>query len=81
MKLYGREESFRPLNVALFQGQPDKKDVVTVQMAASDNPLLAEADARDAMLGTISFRLFSRLHADRPLSHHRFRQSPLLYVQ
>ncbi|KAK1061835.1 Peptidyl-prolyl cis-trans isomerase cyp15 [Friedmanniomyces endolithicus] len=50
VKLYGREELFRPLNLALFQGQPEKKDIVTIQMAASDNPLLAEAEARDAML-------------------------------
>jgi len=50
VKLYGREEPFRPLNLSLFQGQPQKKDIVTVQMAASDNPLLAEAEARDAML-------------------------------
>ena len=52
VKLFGREEPFRPLNLALYQGQPEKKDVVTVQMAASDNPLLAEAEARDAMLAT-----------------------------
>ena len=52
VKTYGREEPFRPLNLALYQGQPDKKGVVTVQMAASDNPLLAEAEARDAMLAT-----------------------------
>lgn len=64
VKLYGREEPFRPLNLALFQGQPDKKDVVTVQMAASDNPLLAEAEARDAMLvatgsGKVRFYMFT----------------------
>lgn len=52
MKIYGREEPFRPLNLALFQGQPRKKEIVTVQMAASENPLLAEAEARDAMLVT-----------------------------
>jgi peptidylprolyl isomerase domain and WD repeat-containing protein 1 len=52
VKIYGREEPFRPLNLALYQGQPDKKNVVTVQMAASENPLLAEAEARDAMLVT-----------------------------
>lgn len=52
VKIYGREETFRPLNVALYQGQPEKKGVVTVQMAASDNPLLAEAEARDAMIAT-----------------------------
>ncbi|KAF2769238.1 hypothetical protein EJ03DRAFT_97422 [Teratosphaeria nubilosa] len=64
VKLYGREEPFRPLNLALFQGQPDKKDLVTVQMAASDNPLLAEAEARDAMLvatgsGKVRFYMFT----------------------
>jgi peptidylprolyl isomerase domain and WD repeat-containing protein 1 len=52
VKLYGRDEPFRPLNLCLYQGQPEKKGLVTVQMAASDNPLLAEAEARDAMLAT-----------------------------
>ena len=64
VKIYGREEPFRPLNVALYQGQPEKKDVVTVQMAASENPLLAEAEARDAMLvatgsGKVRFYMFT----------------------
>ena len=64
VKLYGREEPFRPLNLAMFQGQPEKKDVVTVQMAASENPLLAEAEARDAMLvatgsGKVRFYMFT----------------------
>ena len=64
VKLYGREESFRPLNLTLFQGQPQKKDIVTIQMAASDNPLLAEAEARDAMLvssgaGKVRFYMFT----------------------
>ncbi|KAH8731489.1 peptidyl-prolyl cis-trans isomerase-like protein [Phaeosphaeriaceae sp. PMI808] len=52
VKLYGQEESFRPLWLSLYQGQPEKKGVVTVEMAASDNPLLQEAEARDAMLVT-----------------------------
>lgn len=64
VKTYGREEPFRPLNLALYQGQPDKKGVVTVQMATSDNPLLAEAEARDAMLvatgsGKVRFYMFT----------------------
>ena len=64
VKLYGREEPFRPLNLALYQGQPEKKGVVTVQMAASENPLLAEAEARDAMLsctgsGKVRFYMFT----------------------
>ncbi|KAH9860321.1 hypothetical protein J1614_011651 [Plenodomus biglobosus] len=52
VKLYGQEESLRPLWVSLYQGQPDKKGVITVEMAASENPLLQEAEARDAMLVT-----------------------------
>ncbi|WPH03037.1 Hypothetical protein R9X50_00591100 [Acrodontium crateriforme] len=64
VKIYGRDEPFRPLNLAVFQGQPEKKDIVTVQMAASDNPLLAEAEARDAMLvatgsGKVRFYMFT----------------------
>ncbi|CAK3847572.1 Peptidyl-prolyl cis-trans isomerase cyp15 [Lecanosticta acicola] len=64
VKIYGRDEPFRPLNLALYQGQPDKKGVVTVQMATSDNPLLAEAEARDAMLvatgsGKVRFYMFT----------------------
>lgn len=64
VKIYGRDEPFRPLNLALYQGQPEKKDFVTVQMAASENPLLAEAEARDAMLvatgsGKVRFYMFT----------------------
>jgi peptidylprolyl isomerase domain and WD repeat-containing protein 1 len=50
VKVYGQEENFRALNLTLYQGQPEKKGFVTVEMAASDNPLLHEAEARDAML-------------------------------
>ncbi|KAF2221820.1 peptidyl-prolyl cis-trans isomerase cypE [Elsinoe ampelina] len=64
VKVFGREEPFRPINLTLYQGQPEKKGVVTVQMAASDNPLLQEAEARDAMLvstglGKIRFYMFT----------------------
>lgn len=52
VKVYGQEENFRALNLTLYQGQPEKKGFVTVEMAASDNPLLQEAEARDAMLVT-----------------------------
>lgn len=50
MKAYGKDEPFRALNVALYQGAPQKKEVVTVSMAASANPLLNEAETRDPML-------------------------------
>lgn len=54
IKVYGQEERLRPLNLALYQGQPDRKGVVTVEMAASENPLLRDAEARDAVLVTTS---------------------------
>jgi len=64
VKVYGNEESFRSLNLALYQGQPQKKGVVTVSMAASANPLLQEAEERDPMLvstgsGKVRFYIYT----------------------
>jgi peptidylprolyl isomerase domain and WD repeat-containing protein 1 len=55
VRVYGKEEPFRALNIGLYQGQPRKKGVVTVSMAASANPLLQEAEERDPMLFTTGF--------------------------
>jgi len=64
VKVYGRDEPFRSLNLALYQGQPQKKGVVTAQMAASANPLLQESEERDPMLvstgsGKVRFYIFT----------------------
>lgn len=64
IRVYGREEKFRCLNLALYQGQPEQKGVVTVAMAASENPLLKEAEVRDSMLvstgvGKVRFYMFT----------------------
>lgn len=64
VKVYGKDEPFRPLNIAIYQGQPLKKGVVTVSMAASANPLLEEAEQRDPLLvstgsGKIRFYMFT----------------------
>lgn len=64
LKIYGKDEPFRSLNLALYQGQPEKKGIVTVAMAASENPLLQEAEERDAMLvstgsGKVRFYMFT----------------------
>jgi peptidylprolyl isomerase domain and WD repeat-containing protein 1 len=64
VKVYGRDEPFRALKLALYQGQPQKKGVVTAQMAASANPLLQEAEERDPMLvstgcGKVRFYIFT----------------------
>jgi peptidylprolyl isomerase domain and WD repeat-containing protein 1 len=64
VRLYGREEPLRSLWLTLYQGAPDKKGVTTVEMATSDNPLLQEAEARDAMLaatgaGKVRFYMYT----------------------
>ncbi|KAL8984380.1 MAG: hypothetical protein Q9205_001643 [Flavoplaca limonia] len=64
IKVYGKDEPFRALNLAIYQGQPQKKGVVTVSMAASSNPLLQEAEERDPMLvatgsGKVRFYIFT----------------------
>ncbi|KAF8543640.1 hypothetical protein BDD12DRAFT_773629 [Trichophaea hybrida] len=50
IRILGREETIRPMNIAVYQGAPSKKGIVTVEMAASSNPLLEEAQARDPMI-------------------------------
>lgn len=55
VKLYGRDEPFRALSIGIYQGQPQKKGVTTISMAASANPLLAESEERDPMLFTTAF--------------------------
>jgi len=64
VKVYGKEEGFRPLSLALYQGQPQKKGVTTVAMAASSNPLLQESETRDPILiatgvGKVRFYMYS----------------------
>jgi peptidylprolyl isomerase domain and WD repeat-containing protein 1 len=64
VKVYGRDENFRPLHLALYQGQPQKKGVTTVAMAASNNPLLEATEQRDPMLtatgvGRVRFYMFT----------------------
>jgi peptidylprolyl isomerase domain and WD repeat-containing protein 1 len=64
VKIYGKEEAFRPLNVGFYQGAPQKKGLVTVSMAASSNPLLEEAEERDPILfatgyGKVRFYMFT----------------------
>ncbi|KAG7292349.1 hypothetical protein NEMBOFW57_002384 [Staphylotrichum longicolle] len=64
VKVYGREEGFRPLALALYQGHPQKKGVTTIAMAASSNPLLQESETRDPILvatgvGKVRFYMFT----------------------
>ncbi|GAD99995.1 peptidyl-prolyl cis-trans isomerase, putative [Paecilomyces variotii No. 5] len=64
VRVYGKDEPFRALNLAMYQGQPQKKGLVTVSMAASSNPLLQEAEERDPLLvstgfGKVRFYIFT----------------------
>jgi len=64
VKVYGKDENSRPLSIAMYQGQPQKKGITTVAMAASNNPLLQESEARDPILfttgvGKVRFYMFT----------------------
>jgi peptidylprolyl isomerase domain and WD repeat-containing protein 1 len=64
MRIFGKDEPFRALGLAMYQGAPQKKDLTTVAMAASANPLLEEAQERDPILfvtgyGKVRFYMFT----------------------
>ncbi|PFH61142.1 hypothetical protein XA68_18092 [Ophiocordyceps unilateralis] len=64
LKVYGKDENFRAVNLALYQGQPQKKGVVSIEMGASKNPLLQESEAQDPILvatgvGKVRFFMFT----------------------
>ncbi|KUI67878.1 Peptidyl-prolyl cis-trans isomerase cyp15 [Cytospora mali] len=64
VKVFGKDEQFRALNLTIYQGAPQKKGVTTVAMAASNNPLLEESEARDPILiatgvGKVRFYMFT----------------------
>ncbi|KAH7376277.1 peptidyl-prolyl cis-trans isomerase cyp15 [Plectosphaerella cucumerina] len=50
VKVYGKDENFRAVNLAIYQGQPQKKGITTVEMGASSNPLLQESESRDPII-------------------------------
>ncbi|GJC92096.1 cyclophilin type peptidyl-prolyl cis-trans isomerase/CLD [Colletotrichum higginsianum] len=50
VRVYGKDENFRAVNLAIYQGQPQKKGITTVEMGASANPLLQESESRDPIL-------------------------------
>ncbi|KAG6286008.1 hypothetical protein E4U09_006941 [Claviceps aff. purpurea] len=50
VKIYGKGENFRAVNLGLYQCQKLKKGIFSVEMGASSNPLLQEAATRDPIL-------------------------------
>lgn len=50
VKNFGKDDGFRAINLALYQGAPRRKEVMTIEMAASANPLLEEGEERDPII-------------------------------
>lgn len=64
VKIFGKDEQVRALNLAIYQGAPQKKGVTTIAMAASNNPLLEESEARDPIIfatgvGKVRFYMYT----------------------
>ncbi|RKO92503.1 hypothetical protein BDK51DRAFT_36400 [Blyttiomyces helicus] len=56
VRLIGKSETQRFMNVALYQGAPRRKTVVTLEMAASDNPTYQESEATDPTLFCTAYK-------------------------
>ncbi|KAJ8097846.1 hypothetical protein POJ06DRAFT_23371 [Lipomyces tetrasporus] len=50
VRLLGSEENIRFLNLALYQGAPNRKEILTLEMATSDNVLVSESFTTDPTL-------------------------------
>ncbi|KAL5632596.1 hypothetical protein ACGC1H_005520 [Rhizoctonia solani] len=56
VRLLGKDETGRWLNLALYQGAPAKKGRTTMAMAASANPILANKEERDPTLFCTAYK-------------------------
>ncbi|KDQ62315.1 hypothetical protein JAAARDRAFT_121409 [Jaapia argillacea MUCL 33604] len=88
VRLLGKDETVRWLNLTLYQGAPAKKGRTTAAMAASDNPLLAEKAIRDPTLVATGYKrqrfyLFTRSEPEDEKSGDRdvFNERPTLAEQ
>ncbi|TIB12854.1 hypothetical protein E3P93_02169 [Wallemia ichthyophaga] len=80
-RVLGKDDSIRFLNVSLYQGAPTKKGFMTAQMAASDNPILQESQARDPILFCSAykrprFHLFSNSEPEGSGDRDVFNEKP-----
>ncbi|CAG8670190.1 15016_t:CDS:10, partial [Gigaspora rosea] len=74
VRLIGKTEPHRFLNMALYQGAPRKKAIVTLAMAASDNPLMKESETTDPTIFCTAFKrnrffMFTQREPDSHDSH------------
>ncbi|PCH40031.1 peptidyl-prolyl cis-trans isomerase [Wolfiporia cocos MD-104 SS10] len=56
VRLFGKDETVRWINLTLYQGAPAKKGLTTAAAAASANPLLAEKAVRDPTLVSTGYK-------------------------
>ncbi|KAI0789736.1 peptidyl-prolyl cis-trans isomerase [Abortiporus biennis] len=56
VRLMGKDETVRWMNLTLYQGSPAKKGLTTAAAAASANPLLAEKAVRDPTLVATGYK-------------------------
>lgn len=52
----GKQENLRFMNIALYQGAPRKKTLVTLEMAASENTVLKDSEQIDPALFCTSYK-------------------------
>ncbi|KAJ1554925.1 hypothetical protein HK405_003717, partial [Cladochytrium tenue] len=73
VRLIGKMENQRFMNIALYQGAPRRKNVLTLAMAASDNTLIKESEETDPTIIATAFKknrfyLFSNRDPDSETS-------------
>ncbi|CAH1760740.1 5030_t:CDS:10 [Entrophospora sp. SA101] len=74
VRLIGKTESHRFLNIGLYQGAPKKKSLITLALAASDNPLMKESEVTDPTLFCTAYKrnrffMFTTREPDAQDSH------------
>ncbi|KAJ3123496.1 hypothetical protein HK098_001884 [Nowakowskiella sp. JEL0407] len=55
-RIIGKNDTQRFLNLSLYQGAPRKKGIITLDMAASDNPALKEIDQGDPTIFATAYK-------------------------
>ncbi|KAJ3054623.1 Peptidyl-prolyl cis-trans isomerase cyp15 [Rhizophlyctis rosea] len=56
VRLVGKQETQRFMNISLYQGAPKRKNLVTLAMAASDNPVYKESETTDPTIFATAYK-------------------------
>ncbi|KAJ3087037.1 Peptidyl-prolyl cis-trans isomerase cyp15 [Quaeritorhiza haematococci] len=56
VRLIGKSETHRFMNLSLYQGAPKKKNLITLAMAASDNPVYKETEMTDPTIFATAYK-------------------------